>query len=371
MVSSTSLNPIESRSRTDLLMTRLVVLARSVGPGGQLPTVRDLAGQLQASTSTLDRVLESLELKGLIERSHGRGIFVAPTLRARCTALVIGFDPFEIAASPFYHLFLERMGAAIEARAGEACVYGDVTDRRAGFRSQAELEDDLRIDRVQDMIYLGVRHPERLLALQAAFARPTAAFTNCPFAQRRVYLDYPALVRAGVEVLAAAGSRRIALIPYPPQTRDIHADCISSFRAALASAGLADDPARIWFAGGPQVEGEREGNEHQGWRAAHDLFAGIESDRRPDGVVSVDDGMSTGLLAGLHLLGLSPLREVRIATHANRGLPALALYASAVWRLEIDCDGIVQRLLALLDGDQAQPCYDLIPHARILAPAGT
>lgn len=370
MVASASLYPVDAPSRTDLLMSRLVALARSVGPGGQLPTVRELAGQLQASTSTLDRVLESLELKGLIERSHGRGIFVAPTLRARSTALVIGFDPFEIAASPFYHLFLERMGSAIAARAGEACVYGDVTDRRAGFRSQSELEDDLRIARVQDMVYLGVRHPERLLALQAAFARPTAAFTNCPFAPRRAYLDYPALVRAGVETLAAAGSRRLALIPYPPRTTDIHGECVAAFRAGLAAAGLADDPARIWRADGHQAVGQREGNDRQGWRAANDLFAGVDAGSRPDGVVSVDDGMTTGLLAGLHLLGLSPLREVRIATHANRDLPTLTLYASALWRLEFDCDGIAQRLLALLDGDQTRPCYDLIPHARVLAPAG-
>lgn len=45
-------------------------------PGDQLPSVRELAGELMVNQNTILRVLERLEAEGLIERHHGLGTFV-------------------------------------------------------------------------------------------------------------------------------------------------------------------------------------------------------------------------------------------------------------------------------------------------------
>src|ERR1700691_5877148 len=51
----------------------------ALGPGGQLPTERDLAGQLTAPRSEIRRALARLEQDGLITRHVGRGTFLTET----------------------------------------------------------------------------------------------------------------------------------------------------------------------------------------------------------------------------------------------------------------------------------------------------
>ena len=50
-----------------------------LGPGGKLPTERDLAGQLTAPRSEIRRALAGLERDGLITRHVGCGTFLAET----------------------------------------------------------------------------------------------------------------------------------------------------------------------------------------------------------------------------------------------------------------------------------------------------
>ncbi len=56
---------------TDLIRTG------QLGPGVQLPSVRDLAGQLLVSLITTRRAYADLEAAGLIVRRQGHGTFVA------------------------------------------------------------------------------------------------------------------------------------------------------------------------------------------------------------------------------------------------------------------------------------------------------
>ena len=67
--------------------TQLMELIRTgaLPPGRQLPSVRELALQLQVSVITTRRAYADLEAAGLVDRRQGRGTFVAENVAAAST----------------------------------------------------------------------------------------------------------------------------------------------------------------------------------------------------------------------------------------------------------------------------------------------
>ena len=76
------------------LEDQLAELIRSgaLAPGTQLPSFRQLAGELLVSLITVRRAYSDLEQDGLIERRQGQGTFVAPAAAVRGAALAEARD---------------------------------------------------------------------------------------------------------------------------------------------------------------------------------------------------------------------------------------------------------------------------------------
>lgn len=55
---------------------RGLIESDQLGPGGRLPSERQLADELQAGRTTIRLVLTKLSAAGLIRSEHGRGYFV-------------------------------------------------------------------------------------------------------------------------------------------------------------------------------------------------------------------------------------------------------------------------------------------------------
>ena len=55
---------------------RDLIAAGDLGPGGRLPSERQLAGQLEAGRTTIRLILMKLATEGIIRSEHGRGYFV-------------------------------------------------------------------------------------------------------------------------------------------------------------------------------------------------------------------------------------------------------------------------------------------------------
>lgn len=55
---------------------RDLIVSAQLGPGGRLPSERQLAQQLDAGRTTIRLVLMKLATEGLIRSEHGRGYFV-------------------------------------------------------------------------------------------------------------------------------------------------------------------------------------------------------------------------------------------------------------------------------------------------------
>jgi GntR family transcriptional regulator len=60
---------------------RRQIMTGRLAEGGQLPTVRDLAGRLKVNPMTVSKAYSLLEMAGLVERRRGVGLFVAKLSR--------------------------------------------------------------------------------------------------------------------------------------------------------------------------------------------------------------------------------------------------------------------------------------------------
>ena len=54
------------------------IIRGDLNPGEQLPTVRELAGELKVNFNTVARVYRLLDKAGLISTQHGRGTYILP-----------------------------------------------------------------------------------------------------------------------------------------------------------------------------------------------------------------------------------------------------------------------------------------------------
>jgi DNA-binding FadR family transcriptional regulator len=85
----------------------------TLGPGGKLPTERDLAARLPAPRSAVRRALDSLERDGLIVRHVGRGTFLTETADHHLSGAPPDTSPAEIMQ---VRLTIEPPIAALAAR---------------------------------------------------------------------------------------------------------------------------------------------------------------------------------------------------------------------------------------------------------------
>lgn len=75
---------IDPRDRTPIYAQlerglRAAIATGRLGPGAQLPTVRQLAVELQVNANTVARVYSELERAGVIETRRGIGSFISAT----------------------------------------------------------------------------------------------------------------------------------------------------------------------------------------------------------------------------------------------------------------------------------------------------
>jgi DNA-binding LacI/PurR family transcriptional regulator len=140
---------------------------------------------------------------------------------------------------------------------------------------------------------------------------------------------------------------------------------VALYKQILGENGRAFDPDLVWdnqhlipSGGGMHALSHQE----QGYHAAMEVFGPHTSPGDwPDGIFSADDMATQGLLTALQRLGLRVGDEVKIATHANAGSPALLGWEDRLTRLEIDpteiVGGMFDTIEDLLHGKQPEVAF--------------
>ena len=95
-------------------------------------------------------------------------------------------------------------------------------------------------------------------------------------------------------------------------------------------------------------------NEEQGYQLMNELFRGwrkgeCRGDHYPDGVVCTDDMYTRGALVAARKLGLVIGCDVRIATHVNKGSPALNGHEGELTLLEVDLQELIEAMFEMLE----------------------
>lgn len=91
---------------------RLAIAQGRLEPGQQLPSARDLAGQLQVNFHTVRKAFGDLEAAGLLEVRRGRGTFVADVAQQ-----LVGADLEGLVRSHVERLVEDLAGTDLDAEA--------------------------------------------------------------------------------------------------------------------------------------------------------------------------------------------------------------------------------------------------------------
>lgn len=330
------------------LQENLQVLIDQSEPGTLLPSVAQLRAEHGVSQATVDRAYQALRSKGLIESAQGKGTFVSPLGKLTHVALVFGADVFDEAQMAFGRLLLSCFQTCARDVGKSLSYYhleGSVDGQEEHWPTQ--LWWDLRTGQVKGIVAVSAGNPEWWDRL-ASLGIPFVLFSSREEYSHRVCIDRAAVVRAGVEALVRAGCRRIALWHKTDHPMAPAED--AAFREALTANGAASRPE--WVAAMAPAEFPVLSTACADFRTIWESWR-----QKPDGLVSVDDQFTVGLLHAADLLGFTVPGDLKVATQANKGLRAPE--AGRVIRIELDVARMaglmLDRLDRMLAGETPEP----------------
>lgn len=339
--------PRARRNKQEILCERLRMLALQLGPDARFPTVSELCQTLDVSIVTLDSALRTLEAQKVISRKRGVGIFVRSSLHTRSICLLCSSDHLGSGVSPFWEILIERAREQALSREDEFRLH--ITNPFDSVKSPLDdgLMTDIRAGRVHGV--LGVGLSQEAADWVVAHHAPCVGFAGAgPW---QVQVDYPELVRLGVDALAEQGCNRIGL--WNPNWGAFigMSKYMQSFRLALKQNNLPFFPDLIH----PNVdallaprETLRLTDQEHGYRTAMEVFD-TSGALRPDGIVITNDVTAQGALVAMRNLNVCVGSEVKIASHANRGSKVLLGYDHILTLIEVDPAKVVGKMFNLLE----------------------
>jgi DNA-binding LacI/PurR family transcriptional regulator len=359
-----------------VLTRRLEAFIRRSKPGDRLPSYTEMMRQYEVGQVTIDRALREFDGKGWLRREHGRGIFISERATQRQIGIVLGRNIFSGTISPIYQELIRLADIRAET-AGHHVSYflntPQVVVEKGGKAVHRDLLDALQEKKLDGGILLLPRGTWESRWLWS-HGVPTVTFTSDPAVPPAVGYDYDAFVRLGVEALATAGCRSVALITMTDQGRTERlAAELATCTEAAATCGIEFRPEwlRSPLPHPPEdMDDSAPSNEEYGYRAFREL---TDSGRNlpVDGIISNDDMTTRGILTAMREYGLQAGREVQVATHVNRGTNVLFGY-SGLLHLEANpqelIDAIFTELEAVMNGEDAPTEPVLVQPHLVAAP---
>lgn len=349
----------EKRGKSEKLVERLMALAHRLGPGAKFPTVREMCARYDVAIVTLTGALAMLEARGAITRTHGHGIYVSEQINRKSIALVLGHDIFETGLPPFYALFIQACRRTLRSLGYHVFYFADIPEASSAgspFPVREDLSDAIRDNLLHGLILAPQTSANQIARFRAADI-PVVAM-SCSGEPATIAIDYHAIIEEGVEMLAAAGCKRIALVsPFDyqaetgaknPRRQD---RCV--FNQVVNQFGMSSQ--EHWFLSNHPA-GDGNGPFFRlGSHSAETLLGDTGHKTRPDGIVVLDESVAAGLLPTVQTMGLGLGRDVHVATHANRGVELLNPYIPAIHRIQIDQDVVFNATFRMLDAVMTHP----------------
>jgi DNA-binding LacI/PurR family transcriptional regulator len=370
-----NLQPIKSKQKLAQVKTAIRQLAEKHPPGTKLPTVRELCKQLNVAIATLDAALSELETIGVISRRRGSGIFVCQNISQKTVGVIFGLNIFDAGTSPVFRQILDHCQQRAETHNERFSFYIDIDqwdDKIEGyppFPAHSNLARDLISSKLHGAFLLWPRDAEEVNWVRE-HKLPVVSL-ECEGAEKNgdLRLDYNELQKLGIEALLKQGCRRIGLIQNIPDFPAMN-ELLAPYQAVCRSEW-------VWRPSRNIIQLDAT-NEEIGYQVARRMLGSAlasKPDREsiPDGLVIMDDMITRGALTALRKLGLSPGKDIHIATHANKGSNTLYGNEEDLTLIEFAPKEIVETLFQMLEfcwerNRLAPPSQSIKPVVRLPAP---
>ncbi len=314
-------------------------------------TIKDLAGQLDLSVSTVSKALNNYPhvaeetRQRVLAKSKELGYRPSVTargLQARRTHLIAySWRPAPAEQfSPILNRFIHVMGAAAVAAGYHLLAFPTSSDQDE-LNAYQEL---VRTRRVDGIIFSATSENDPRVAYLSE-----ADFPFVAFGQAGAGWDYPwvdvdgrAGIGMAVDHLVQLGHRRIGFIAWPHGSLLTAGDRYRGYVEALERAGLPFDPALVVRA---------EHAEPAGRRAMATLLD-LPTAQRPTAVVAISDLLAIGAMNEAQDRGLGVGRDVSIVGFDDAPMSKYLRPPLTTIRQPVDEVGelVVQQLLAVVSG---------------------
>lgn len=333
-------------------------LARSLGPGARLPSVRELCSNLKISLATLSTALRSLEAKGVIVRRHGSGIYVTSRVAIPRVAILASATHFLVGGSPVWGLLVGELLKGFREKGFEASFYlAQPADEAAKtFLIPPELELALGQGRVDGIVAVGMDESSVEYLMEAGLS--PVSFAG------------PGSINCRMDVAALAGELAGSLVGQGRKSAMVvgchHPSMYESVKAKLESAGLEVWPSqeRIWS--------ERSLTDrmatpfmHVGQEFAGEFLALVERGEAPDALFIMDDIFAHGFLM---LWANGPGRDsVTLACLTNKELHMFDGWGIELGLMEVSVQLFTKAMVEAVAEGLANPDTDCGERAKAVA----
>ena len=266
--------------------------------GEKLPTVVELRAQFGVSITTIDKVLTALEQDGLITRSQGSGIYVAPPRLQQVTGIigVVGFAFVHSPDVPYWANLLSGLRTAAQQQGREILLLGDAAPGVGWEKIDGVLlcggdkGSDQR--RPPGMPAVSLMHPSRLWP--------------------GVVADDRAAARTLTEHLLQLGHRRVANLAMGYADANVLSRLrVEGYQTALWQAGIEPNP--LWMRelmprkGAPRPFDELGHDEMNRWLSEDWKSLGCTA------LLAQNDEAAIGVIHALREAGLDVPEDVSVA----------------------------------------------------------
>jgi DNA-binding LacI/PurR family transcriptional regulator len=355
------IQPIKARNKRPEIVESLTRLARRLGPKTRLPRTRELSKALGVTLATLDQGLRQLEERGLIERRPRSGIFVSPRILQRAVGMVLGCDIFSTKDGAFYSILLDRCAKRAASQRERFSFFLDLPNQNqseSGLLVHQDLVDALTAGKLDGLLVAAIFGKDQQEWLRSQNV-PAVCF-NFDGSPGSVEVDMNEMIHMAAKELTKSGCRNLGLMaPVPP-----HAEL---FRRAAQDFGFSFEESWIFCGGGA---GEYDSYESMGKDYARQLLErgkGASKRNLPQGLIITDDIVARGACPCFAHRQIVIGRDLKIASHCNKGSLVLTEWEGALIRCQFDPEEIAEAMFSMLetlmDGGSLSPdTVSIRPH---------
>ena len=316
------LEPILNRiSLNEQVVKQLLKKIRSDHkPGDRLSSEASLAKQFGISIITLRESLSVLAYRGLIERRHGSGTYVADPTASQWIAIYTNFD----LSHPDLSYFHRRVPYHVKALLAEAGLRARIYTGPAPGNPPGEAIPSVPLSLIEDM---------ELDTLRAVIALPPKGwkpFQNKgipiigtePQAPLSVSLALNDFLTTALKTMFARGCRTAALLRWSNDPVEKQ-----NWEDALAAFGMTTQPK--WIA-----HGLDDPKEAPGWHVFRKLWHAYEE--KPDCLIVTDDMLFREVSVAILYERIDVPSSLKVFTHFNKGSKIIIPFECSTFEVNPD-----------------------------------